>query len=678
MRPERVTVPKPGEGAAARAVARLPGGDRLSRRGRIVVAVLVAAGLVALAFVLQPWGFMALGLAVGLLFAAGVNAVRAALKPVVAIGSAALPLLIPPLVFLAAGVVKSPPALQVVVGLFTLLLAAALIRPDWELVRRALTPQRRYRTPMRAISQVGVPLLIAAIAVLFFGRWIVQLLGDSDQTARTLFILAVGFWAWAAVLRTIGYASTFFRGAVALALLWLLLKLAAEAGLVSGRLLEGDYVGWVAIVTAGLLGITVLVEFAQVLLARDAADEVTEGVRVAAFLETPVAARWVIDRLSVAGIALAVLSAVFLLGAAFAANSAGGRDESAAGLKYGGQPATRPADMSDTHLAAAYAPVLLFTEQEYKRWTPTRVDPYVQGATLTDWEGRSRRVSAVSQLPKACPSLVPAPCFVMRQNCPPQVAAVKCAEDLPHENAVYVRVARREQWLNRGKRCPFAKACGDGSPDPFARAKGPYAAQTSILLQYWFFYPYNEWVAATAVGDLKEIHASDWEAVTVGLSANGPLWVAYSAHCAGSYAAWSQVPVSPGDPARLRPLVAVADGSQANYRVAKQTRVPNFAECSGITKDRIKLLSYAANVRDHTDDTKTWSPAASDLLLVDASKSPMNFPGTWAPFARIEVDNLGETHRLGKDGAGPASPPLQPLWRKPMNAIFGGGAWVNG
>src|SRR3954469_19215670 len=130
MPPERVTVPAPGEGLAAQTVARLPGGERLSRRGRIAGAVCAFVLLVLLAFAFKTWGFMALGSAVGVLFAVGVGSVRAALKPVVALGGAALPLLMPLLVFLAAGVVKSPPALQFAIGLVTLLAAAALIRPD--------------------------------------------------------------------------------------------------------------------------------------------------------------------------------------------------------------------------------------------------------------------------------------------------------------------------------------------------------------------------------------------------------------------------------------------------------------------------------------------------------------------------------------------------------------------
>jgi hypothetical protein len=136
--------------------------------------------------------------------------------------------------------------------------------------------------------------------------------------------------------------------------------------------------------------------------------------------------------------------------------------------------------------------------------------------------------------------------------------------------------------------------------------------------------------------------------VTVGLADARPLWVAYSAHCAGSFADWSRVRVWESDPDRLRPLVAVAHGSQANYRVAQATRVPNFAECSGIQKDRLTLASYAANIRDRTDDPEVWEPAPDDMLPVTAQTAPMSFPGRWARYNRMTLENLRKQHRLGE------------------------------
>jgi hypothetical protein len=672
-----ISVPAPGKGLAGRAISRLVGEQRLSPAARVAVSLLVLALLVGAALLTQPWGFMALGSAIGVLFVAGVPAARAGLRPVAALGGAALPLVLPFFVFIAAGVVKSPAPLQFVVGLVTLLLAWALIRPDWQRVGDALKRQRRYRGLLRGLAQVGVPLLVVLIALAFLASSIVELLGDSDQLARTLFILAAGALAAAAVLRVIGYGSTAFRAAVALALLGVIVRLAVDVGLLSSGVLDSVSTATAALIAGALLALTALVEVLTSVLARDAgeqsgieSDRLSPGVRTAVFLETPVAARWVTDRLSVAGLGCALLSAVLLLCAVFAASQAGGADEDLADTPRAGLPVMRPRELADAPLAAMYSPVLVFTADQ--RWTPTTVDAYVRGATVTDWEGRAARVSGVRDLPSDCPGVLRAPCFVMRQQCTGDAA--RCAQDLPDDKAVYVRVARKEDW----NQCLRGERCVDGSPNPFARANGPYAEKTDILLQYWYFYPYNEWVAPVAVGDLKEVHAADWEAVTIGLSHDRPLWVAFSAHCAGTYADWSKIHVASSDRTRLRPLVAVAVGSQANYRVARESRVPNFAECSGITKDRLNLLSYAANIRDRTDDATIWTPNADALRFVDATKAPMSFSGTWAPRARMSLENLRKSMRLGPDSAGPASPPLQALWQKPMRAIFGGGAWTEG
>jgi hypothetical protein len=328
--------------------------------------------------------------------------------------------------------------------------------------------------------------------------------------------------------------------------------------------------------------------------------------------------------------------------------------------------------MDDEALARTFSPVLLFTGDQ--RWTPIAVDDYVRDATVSDWEGRNSSPSTVGDLETTCPGVVQRPCYVLRQGCPDQPDEARCAEELGDDKAVYVRVARREQWDD----CRPAAPCADGSPDPFGRPRGPYAASTTILVQYWYFYPYNEWVAPVAIGELEQIHPADWEAVTVGLSAEEPLWVAYSAHCGGTFADWSRIRVAGPDAGRLRPLVAVAHGSQANYRVAEERRVPNFAECSGIARDRLALASYAANIRDRTDDHTRWEPTSADLRLVTAQTPPMSFPGRWAGYSRMRLETGHKALALGGDTSGPATPTLQALWQTPLRTIFGGGGWQEG
>jgi hypothetical protein len=84
-----------------------------------------------------------------------------------------------------------------------------------------------------------------------------------------------------------------------------------------------------------------------------------------------------------------------------------------------------------------------------------------------------------------------------------------------------------------------------------------------LVIQYWFFYAYNDW--GTSHGGVND-HEGDWEAVFVFLHSDGdsPAYVAYSAHIGSpEWHAWD-------DPAlekwfRNHPVVYVGCGSHANY-----------------------------------------------------------------------------------------------------------------
>jgi hypothetical protein len=675
--------PRPGHGAAARATEKVPGVRRLSpllRLGLIVVGVGVAL-FAASRF--SPWGFVVLGALTGVLAVRGVPAVHAGLAPLVGLVRAALPLTMPLLVFLAAGVVKSSPELQFAAGMLTLLVAWALLIPDGRHVnsikeRRASRRRARSRDlptdqPRRTAARIGrtAPAVVAALAAIAaLGKSFVDLLGDADTTARSGFVLAFLLLATAAVFRLIGFATTVARAAVVLITLALLTRLAMEGGLLPGDNAFGRTdLPDLAIAAGVLFGVVTVIEVVTSVLTSYPDDSL--AFRVAVKIETPVTGGRVTGWASIIGSAFAVAASASLLAAAIAASTTGGAKE-ALDLAAPKEPPVPPRTPNKRVLAETFSPVLLLTGDE--RWTPTPVDDYVHGATITDWAGRTETVDSVADLPKKCPGLVNRPCYDMVERCPEGKDAAACAEDLPDPKAVYVRVAKRAAWTD----CKLRKSCVDGSPDPFAGATGRYAVSTETLIQYWYFFPYDEWVSPVAVGELTQVHAADWEAVTVGLSKeNVPLWVAYSAHCAGTYADWSEVRISREAPGLLRPLVAVAVGSHANYRVAEEDRVPNFAECSGISKDRLRLLSYAANIRDRTDDGRVWDPAPADIRMVTARSRPMNFPGRWGPFDRMRLKTFHKDLKFPAKH-GPASPPLQALWQAPMRNIFGGRVWKEG
>jgi hypothetical protein len=213
-------------------------------------------------------------------------------------------------------------------------------------------------------------------------------------------------------------------------------------------------------------------------------------------------------------------------------------------------------------------------------------------------------------------------------------------------------------------------------PDPFAVDAGPYDQRTWVILQYWFFYRYNDWVRPVLTGELSERHEGDWEAVTIGLGKKAPLFAAYSAHCGGNWRDWSDVGVSPVPTGpRLHPIVAVAEGSHANYFESQDRRSPDWAGCAGRLPDgAATLISYASNIRDKTEDGQTWRPEGNHMIILKRRKKPMSFVGTWGANTKTLLVNR-RPHDLESTVGGPPTPTLQPLWYDPLRQIFHSEHW---
>ena len=165
---------------------------------------------------------------------------------------------------------------------------------------------------------------------------------------------------------------------------------------------------------------------------------------------------------------------------------------------------------NDLDLARRYAPVLVFTAGE--RWTPVRVDPYVARAKLSGPAGTPAKLTdydAVSSCPQSRPH-----CYTLSIECPSgseerahPVRRTPTALDqksLHEEGAVYVRVVDRDALPLAQRKAIFA----DG---------GPFGERLTKLIQYWYFYEYDEWEAPVFAGLLTQRHEGDWEAVTLGL-----------------------------------------------------------------------------------------------------------------------------------------------------------------
>ena len=649
--------------------------------------------LVGVAWVFRSaGGILLLGGIVGVLVVAGVASARTALRPIAALGRAACPLGLAVLVFVAAGTVQSPPLLQLAAGLVSLLVGwYGLIEREWDAPDNPLrdpdaTAAQSLRQGLAQVAQVALLPVILAAALVFAAIPLLDVLEENTQISTVLFVLAVVLLAFAVVLRLIGYASTRLRAVVTLALALALARLGMEGGLFPGHDTLSDALPWITadrlLLVAGLsLVVVALAEVATTaLLTRDSADGVSgRRARLAVQCEAPVVRRSLTDRLGAYGLVASGLAALALLLAVVAATTAGGAKEQFDALTLEpikpGTPAVAPGQVTDDlELARMYSPVLVFTEDQ--RWSPIKVDAYLAAARIKDWEGRVYAAPAVDKLPRECPGIVPKPCYSLTIEC--ESASDECAMgrnatvgEARQDEAVYVRVERRED-RERPRPAEPERRPDAGSPNPFDNV-GAYGAATKILVQYWYFYPYDEWLAPILGGQFKQRHEADWEAVTIGLGDAGPLFVAYSEHCGGTWSEWRDIRVANTMRPRLRPLVAVAEGSQANYRVAEERRAPDWGKCAGVPANTLTLVSYASNIRDRTDSKWSWTP--TEHLLVTSETPPMSFLGRWAPYSRTTLENFRKGQSLGKDQGGPATPTLQPLWREPMRTIFRNANW---
>lgn len=94
------------------------------------------------------------------------------------------------------------------------------------------------------------------------------------------------------------------------------------------------------------------------------------------------------------------------------------------------------------------------------------------------------------------------------------------------------------------------------------------------ILQYHFFYAFNDWrLAANGMNH----HEGDWEMVAVYLKNDAPYAVLFSQHGAGNIEKWDNVTIAVDSQGRrTHPLVYVALGSHANYSKPAVIRSPNM------------------------------------------------------------------------------------------------------
>ena len=214
-----------------------------------------------------------------------------------------------------------------------------------------------------------------------------------------------------------------------------------------------------------------------------------------------------------------------------------------------------------------------------------------------DTEASSRALSRPHLgLPTKCPPDRPAPCYKLvcqagEDDCERrkhELADEPTSTGASTTGEHTYRVVRRD------------KPPKDGSPQAFDDRVPPFKDKVKIIVQYWFFYPYDEWRAPVLAGRIFQRHAGDWEA--------SPSASPTTSRCS-SVTPSTAAAAGPGGPTcataaeprpHTHPLVAVAVGSHANYERESDVRAPDWTSCKGVPRETIELLSYTWNLRDRT------------------------------------------------------------------------------
>ena len=207
----------------------------------------------------------------------------------------------------------------------------------------------------------------------------------------------------------------------------------------------------------------------------------------------------------------------------------------------------------------------------------------------------------------------------------------------------------------------------------------PNGQTVTQVLQYWFFYPFDDWQSFTPGGSSRlpiyQFHEGDWEAATIGLTASdAPVFAGYSQHAHGVWQYWSQVPRWNGN--TTHPVDHVAYGSHANYFKNEAHPISKYTMGNSTAWDAITAFGHRP-VYDYTGTSRTSGPGAS--LPVSLSEITNTWP-TWMRFAggfgqgeRVSVHGIDV---FGYHPPSPAGPEYTPshvaLWTTPVPDVICG------
>lgn len=214
---------------------------------------------------------------------------------------------------------------------------------------------------------------------------------------------------------------------------------------------------------------------------------------------------------------------------------------------------------------------------------------------------------------------------------------------------------RLDQRLCRAIEGVAASPCYAQAEAAHAAAPVVYGAafrtKSRIDLQYWLWYPYNDYSPTIPPGEVWQVHEGDWESVSVILDLEGrPLIVALSKHCAGTRRNWATVSRQ-----GARPIVYVALGSHANY-----FGVGTHRHSPSCWPRELRDIVRALKLVDHTGAGRKLRPR---LVPVTSSRpSWMRFAGLWGEDGYVRFANNDPIAYRGS----PRGPAFHEQWRSPV------------
>ncbi len=290
-----------------------------------------------------------------------------------------------------------------------------------------------------------------------------------------------------------------------------------------------------------------------------------------------------------------------------------------------------PADTAA--LLARYEPVV---EQYRADWRPAKIDGFLAGADLERLSGFSwrlvRRSPSAAQLANLGPNQ-----RLDTRGCSPAVNLDACYPRRPSQASVYGRV-----WQQAGAVSPVT------------------------VLEYWFFYPLDDWRTPIVSPVLWHMHEGDWEQVSVELGPAGvPVAIAASQHDEGVTRPWARVTLAGG----THPVVYVALGSHANYLSPGYHGVPGVPHVIPTRFSGVPLPEP-----DYTSGQVTLGPpgtASVPLSVVDISNGApwLSFAGPWGDGSFLlagERTKHGTVFTHLRIGGSPPGPAFHAVWRDPL------------